>query len=203
MNSRRSVTRESLLRLGVELLTEQTYSSTGLDALLRRAGVPKGSFYHHFASKADYTHAVIDAYGAYFAKKLERTLQAPGRTPLAGLAAFIDSAIAGMARYACRRGCLAGNLGQELAAQDEHFRQQLDALLSDWQRRVANCLRAAIAAGELSADCDAEAAAALFWIAWEGAILRAKLAGSTAPLQLLRTQFFCRVLGVAEPPFTE
>jgi len=46
-----SETRESLLQAGVEVLTEKGFSSAGIDEILRRVGVPKGSFYHFFGSK--------------------------------------------------------------------------------------------------------------------------------------------------------
>ena len=39
-----SATRDVLIRCGMELLTEQGFSATGLDAVLKRATVPKGSF---------------------------------------------------------------------------------------------------------------------------------------------------------------
>ena len=36
-------TRELLLRAGLEVLTEKGFSATGIDEILGRAGVPKGS----------------------------------------------------------------------------------------------------------------------------------------------------------------
>ncbi|WP_163009315.1 TetR/AcrR family transcriptional regulator, partial [Pseudomonas viridiflava] len=41
-------TRETLLRRGLEVLTEQGFSATGIDYILKEIGVPKGSFYHYF-----------------------------------------------------------------------------------------------------------------------------------------------------------
>ena len=39
-----SDTRELLLRAGLEVLTEKGFAATGIDEILRRVGVPKGSF---------------------------------------------------------------------------------------------------------------------------------------------------------------
>ena len=183
--------RDALLRAGMALLTEQGFSATGLDAMLKRVNVPKGSFYHYFASKDAFGREVIDAYDAYFQAKLEhwlhddaRAASAASPSPLARLANFVDDAKAGMARHAYRRGCLVGTLGQELGALPDGYRDRLAGVLQGWQDRVAACLREARRRGELSARADCDALAAFFWIGWEGAVLRARLVESAAPLDI-------------------
>lgn len=183
-------TREALVRLGTEILTEKGFLSTGIDELLKRAGVPKGSFYHYFTSKDAFGHAVIDNYASYFARRLDRWLLDDHYAPLQRLKNFVTDAKKGMARFDFRRGCLIGNMGQELGAGHEDFRLRLDEVLSDWQTRVATCLEAAITAGELSPRADCQQLAAFFWIGWEGAVLRAKLVRSDAPLELFAKHFF-------------
>ncbi|HYQ39076.1 MAG TPA: TetR family transcriptional regulator C-terminal domain-containing protein, partial [Pseudomonas sp.] len=107
-------TREALLHAGMRLLTEKGFLSTGIDAVLREVGVPKGSFYHYFASKEAFGRAVLERYGAWFAAKLDRWLLDGSRPPLVRLEDFVADARTGMARHAFRRGCLVGNLGQEV-----------------------------------------------------------------------------------------
>lgn len=176
-------TREALLHAGMALLTEQGFLGTGIDAVLRQVGVPKGSFYHYFASKEAFGRAVLERYAAWFAAKLDRWLRDATRPPLARLEDFVADAGAGMARHAWRRGCLVGNLGQEVTQLPEGFRTQLEAVLDDWQVRLAACLRAAQADGSLAAHLDCDELAAFFWIGWEGAVLRARLVQSDAPLR--------------------
>lgn len=170
-------------------LTEKGFATAGLDEILGRVGVPKGSFYHYFASKEAFGLALIERYAHFFARKLDRHLLCAELTPLARVQAFVDDAQAGMARYDYRRGCLIGNLGQEMGALPESFRAQLQAVFADWQARLAACLRLAQQAGEMSATADAEQLAAFFWIGWEGAVLRAKLAQSAEPLTVF-ARFF-------------
>src|SRR3546814_3331647 len=55
-------TRELLLEKGIELLLQHGYHDLGISALLQATRTPKGSFYHHFASKEDYALQVIDLY---------------------------------------------------------------------------------------------------------------------------------------------
>ncbi|RAA52241.1 TetR family transcriptional regulator [Burkholderia multivorans] len=179
-----------LLRTGLEILTEKGFSSTGLDEILGRAGVPKGSFYHYFDSKEAFGLALIDRYAEFFARKLDRHFGDAERSPLQRVRAFVDDARDGMARYDYRRGCLIGNLGQEMGALPETFRARLQATFEDWQRRLADCLRAAQQAGELSHAAAPTELAAFFWIGWEGAVLRAKLERRDAPLVLFAQHFF-------------
>jgi TetR/AcrR family transcriptional repressor of nem operon len=179
-----SETRESLLRVGVEILTEKGFSSTGIDEILRRVGVPKGSFYHFFGSKEAFGAELIERYAGYFARKLDRFLLDTTMSPLQRLRAFTLDARSGMARYEYKRGCLVGNLGQEMGTLPESFRERLKAVFHDWQSRVAACLEEAKTCGEISADSDCRQLAATFWIGWEGAILRAKLEGTPEALDL-------------------
>jgi TetR/AcrR family transcriptional regulator, transcriptional repressor for nem operon len=195
----RLVTREALIRGGLELLTERGFNSVGLEEVLRRVGVPKGSFYHYFSSKDDFGQQVLAAYAAYFAGKLDRWLLDESRPPLQRIAAFVADARAGMARHHYCRGCLVGNLGQEMGALDESFREQLEAVFQDWQTRLAACLAAAVAAGELAADTDYARWAAFFWIGWEGAVLRAKLVRNDAPLRLFADTFFAGLPTLTQP----
>ncbi|MPV60082.1 TetR family transcriptional regulator [Burkholderia sp. HI2761] len=183
-------TRDMLLRTGLEILTEKGFSATGLDEILGRAGVPKGSFYHYFDNKEAFGLELIDRYADFFARKLDRHLGNTAHAPLQRVQAFVDDARDGMARYAFSRGCLIGNLGQEMGALPESFRARLRATFEDWQRRLADCLAAAQQAGELAASAEPAELAAFFWIGWEGAVLRAKLERSDVPLALFARFFF-------------
>jgi TetR/AcrR family transcriptional repressor of nem operon len=95
-----------------------------------------------------------------------------------------------MARHGFRRGCLVGNLGQEMGTLPESFRAQLEQVFLDWQARTAACLAEAQRAGEIAHHHDCAALAEFFWIGWEGAVLRAKLQRSAAPLQACAGGFF-------------
>ncbi|AWI76407.1 TetR family transcriptional regulator [Parazoarcus communis] len=178
----RDHTREVLMRAGTEILTEHGFASTGIDLVLKRAGVPKGSFYYYFSSKEEFGAAVIAQYANYFARKLDRWLLDEATPPLERLSAFVADAKAGMSRFEFRRGCLIGNLGQELGALNESYRVQLEAVFCDWQQRLAHCFEAAKRCGQLAPDADAAALAEFFWIGWEGAVLRAKLVRNAEPL---------------------
>ncbi len=178
------------MRAGLEVLTEKGFSATGIEEILGRVGIPKGSFYHYFESKEAFGLELIGRYGEFFARKLDRHLRNPALSPLDRLHAFVDDAKAGMARFAYRRGCLIGNLGQEMGSLPESFRARLKDTFEDWQSRFSACLAEAQKAGQLAPDADTRQLAAFFWIGWEGAVLRAKLEQSAAPLEVFAEFFF-------------
>lgn len=182
--------RAALLRAGVATLTEKGFSAVGIEEILKAADVPKGSFYHYFGSKSEFGLALVDAYSDYFAQKLDRWFLDETRTPLQRLRDFIADAREGMARYEFRRGCLVGNLGQEMGTLPGAFRERLTASFQDWETRTKHCLEAAKTAGEIQPDADCGHLAAFFWTGWEGAVLRAKLERSAAPLDRFADGFF-------------
>ncbi|MES9882107.1 MAG: TetR/AcrR family transcriptional regulator, partial [Sedimenticola sp.] len=178
---------------GVEILTEKGFSATGIDEILRRVGIPKGSFYHYFGSKNAFGAALIKRYADYFEHKLDHFLKDETRPPLARIQAFVADAEAGMSRYQFKRGCLVGNLGQEMGSLPELFREQLKAVFTAWQGRVESCLEAAKEAGELTPGADCRKLAEVFWIGWEGAVLRAKLERGPEPLRAFADFYFTAV----------
>jgi len=190
----RADTRNALVWCGTELLTERGFQITGIDEVLKRVGVPKGSFYHYFKSKDHFGHAVIDNYEAYYAKKMDRIFGDSSQSPLQRLVNITLNAKNGMVKFDFKRGCLIGNLGQELAALDTQFRERLEGVLVSWEKRVAECLSEAIDAGELAPGQDPQILSRFFWVGWEGAILRSKLMRSLEPIDQFTSIFFRSVL---------
>lgn len=183
-------TRSLLVRTGLVVLTEKGYSSVGIDEILRMVGVPKGSFYHYFESKEAFGQVLIAAYADHYARKLDRCFLDTGRSPLQRLRNFVEDAKEGMAKHGFRRGCLVGNLGQEMAVLPESFRRQLTDVFQDWQQRTKRCLQEAQDAGQIDSTLDCAHLASFFWIGWEGAVLRAKLERDPTALDTFATGFF-------------
>ncbi|MBS1207491.1 MAG: TetR family transcriptional regulator [Proteobacteria bacterium] len=175
-------TRQELIRSGLEVITETGYLAAGIEAVIKNIAVPKGSFYHCFKSKQEFGMAVIDAYGCFFAHKLDKFLLDTQHAPLQRIEAFVLHAGQGMTKYDFRRGCLVGNLLQETPLLPETFPERLRAILNAWESRVAACLDEAKLRGELATDVPPSELARQFWSGWEGAVMRAKLFRSVDPL---------------------
>ncbi|MFJ3463466.1 TetR/AcrR family transcriptional regulator [Achromobacter spanius] len=188
-------TRALLIRVGMELLTERGFSSTGLDAILKRATVPKGSFYHYFKSKEDFGHQVMQAYDEYFCKKLDRWLLDEQTAPLQRLRNFVQDAKRGMARHGFTRGCLVGNFGQEVGVLPDQYRESMNRILQSWESRVAACLAIAQQHGAINAQSDCRSLSQFFWIGWEGAVLRAKMMRNADPMDTFLEGFLAGLPG--------
>lgn len=106
-------TRNDLIRSGLELLTQNGFLATGVDAIVKNANVPKGSFYYYFKSKEDYAQTVLNAYDSFFEHKLKKHLHESSCTPMVRLENFINDACEGIKKYNFTRGCLVGNMMQE------------------------------------------------------------------------------------------
>lgn len=58
-------TKSKLLGAAIHVIRAQGYSATTVDDICAAAGVTKGSFFHHFASKEQLGIAAIEAFGAF------------------------------------------------------------------------------------------------------------------------------------------
>ena len=186
-------TRAELIRAGLEQLTESGFAASGIEQILKRVGVPKGSFYHYFSSKEAFGLAVLENYAAYFLKKLNKHLSQSDEAPLSRLSNFVEDAKFGMQKHDFKRGCLVGNLGQEVDLLPISFRKELVAIFETWQCEVAACLEEAKKQGQIAQNVDCELLAEYFWIGWEGAVSRARLEASVKPLD---NYFKCFVMGL-------
>lgn len=171
------------------MLLKRGYYGLGIQDVLRETGTPKGSFYHHFDSKEDFAHQVVDSYMETVHDGLDMALKDQSRTPLERARQFFE-----LTREKYRQegymGCLLGGLGQELSGVNESFRQRIEDCLSEIARRISLCLDEACRQGELPPDTDTRLMADLLVDCWEGAALRTRLRRDPAPLGTVLDFYF-------------
>lgn len=191
---KRTNKREQLIEVGSHAIVQRGYNAASINDILTAAGVPKGSFYYYFASKEDFGLAIIDDFAARYQQRISNFLEDERYSPLTRLRNYFVSKIADMKTCECTDGCLIGNLAQELSAQNELFRDRLNQIFRSWEQCFAQCLTAAVAAGELEERGNLEQLAQFILSSWEGAILQAKVAKSTEPMSTFVDLMFSRVL---------
>ncbi len=182
--------KEQLVQVGLQRFLKDGYAATGINTILEDAGVPKGSFYHHFESKEAFAAEVVRSYSnSERFRFVELTTKSKG-SPLERLKKYFKAMIAAHGRAAEVSGCLLGAVSLEIAEHSDELRREARLGLDGWQAGIAELLRAAITEGELAKTADADELAALIVDHWEGAQVRAKAEQSDKPLdRFLRFTF--------------
>ena len=189
-------TKRQLLEAGLTMLLERGYNDLGVQALLEATGIPKGSFYHHFASKEDFALQVVDLYMEGVHQGLDACLADDGTPPLQRVRSFFE-ATREKYRSDGYLGCMLGGVGQELAGVNEVFRKKIDACLTTIGDQVAICLAEAKARGDLPQGADPHKMAMLLVNCWEGAALRSRLQRCPDPLDEMLEFYFQMATGPA------
>src|SRR5260370_31964720 len=87
-------TRDHLLQVGLRRIHAMGYASTGVKEILDDADVPKGSFYHHFASKEAFAKEVLELYVRGENERAEKILRDGKAAPLKRLRRYFEELIA-------------------------------------------------------------------------------------------------------------
>ncbi len=194
----KETTRTLLLETGRQLFLARGYSSTGIEAVVQAAGVPKGSFYYYFGSKEEFGLQVLDRFAEEVRANFERCLGDTSVPPIGRFRRYFEEACVRLESQECRTGCLVGNLSQEMAAQSEAFRIRLEEIFESIIDRYVEGLKVAEEAGEIPRGQDLRALAEFCLGSWQGAILRAKSARSTRPIRTFIEILFGSILAKPE-----
>ena len=193
--NRKDDKRERILDAGLQVMFLQGYNGTGVKDIVDAAGIPKGSFYNYFESKEDFAvqalHRVADTGRA----DMQARLREGGEPPLRRLVALFAEKIAVASEDDIRRGCLLGNLCQEMSAVSNPIRREVDRLMRSHIGVIQGCLEEAQQRGELCREMTASGMAEFVFDAWEGALLRAKCRQDKQPLEDF-TRSLNRLLGL-------
>jgi len=176
-------TKLELLEAGTRLMLEKGYSNCGLQEVLESCGVPKGSFYYYFDSKEDFALQIIRHFDQGYTEQILSSLRDKTLSPTERLKMYCTTHRQRIEERKCTRGCLIGNLSQEMAGQSEVLREELEKVFLRWTDVFAACMEEGQKKGEIRKDFDALQLADLFLSGWEGAILRAKSTRSVKPLE--------------------
>jgi TetR/AcrR family transcriptional repressor of nem operon len=183
-------TRDNLVQAGLKMIHEEGYSASGIQGIVEKANVPKGSFYTYFASKEAFGTEVIDAYSARGQAKLREFLCNPDVAPLTRLEAYFDDRIAAFRASNFARGCLMGNFSAETADHSAPIRDHLVKHFRAWSSQFEACISEAQKQGTISSRLPASQLADFIFNSWEGALLRMRAEKSDAPLIEFKTIVF-------------
>jgi AcrR family transcriptional regulator len=173
--SKRRDGRSLLLKGARQLLAEKGYAGMELRDVAERGKAPRGSIYHHFpGGKVQLAREAAELEGATIRDTIERSLEERGLRQT--LALFGDVFRRRVADFPERIGCPVAAVALA-RPEDPELAAVATAAFQSWERPIAAALR-----DEGVNPRDAEAFAGLVVSTVEGALLRARAAGSQEPL---------------------
>jgi TetR/AcrR family transcriptional regulator, transcriptional repressor for nem operon len=125
-------TRERLLQTAFQEIHAHGFQGMRVDEVLRKSGLQKGAFYHHFGSKAELGQAVLEEQIAPLIESLWLEPLDGIKDPVAEFPLFLDLLEQHLPKAMLEHGCPLNNLAQEMASQDENFRQRIDKMFNHW-----------------------------------------------------------------------
>ncbi|MGI5160748.1 TetR/AcrR family transcriptional regulator [Microbispora sp. CA-102843] len=167
---RRAETRQRLYRAAADLIAEQGFAATTVDAIAERAGVAKGTVFYNFGSKEALFAGLLD----HGIERLADALAEAARRPAASPVAVLDALMLAQLRFFDEYGPFARVLLAEIwrAAWQDAVLRLRTSVLAVYERVLAD----AVAAGELRPGFDTgTAATAVFGMVLTVAIERRAL----------------------------
>ena len=141
--------RTQLIEEGRLLFLEKGYTATSIDQVCQKAGVTKGGFFHHFASKEEFAAAMLEHTWADFEKR--HAAMDVSHDPGGALADHVDF----MVRYIADTGRLLPLLAGELGSTHPEISQQVRGYFQSWMSFLIEALTSARA--QSGADFDPQA----------------------------------------------
>jgi len=191
------VTREKILDAAFQEIYRHGFQAASLNNILANTGLTKGALYHHFPTKDELGHAVIEE---VVREGLDAMVFAPLRESEEPYEALLDVIRTKAARTDAdnvKLGCALNNLMQEMSPLDARFKKRLNGVLTTWQDAVEEALRRAQKQGRVRRDVDPRAAALFIVSAWEGCVGVAKNLQSVKDFRLCMSQLEGYVRGLA------
>src|SRR5207244_6756605 len=169
----------------MDLIWENSYGATSVDAICERAGAKKGSFYYFFKSKSELAAAALEA--DWKMRKVDMdSIFSPTVPPLERLERYFDFVHDRLAELQKKCGAVLGcplfTLGSEVSTQDEVLRDKVHEILNRKVKYFESAIRDAHAQGLIVAP-DAKAKAKGLFACYQGTLTQARIENNVEPLR--------------------
>jgi TetR/AcrR family transcriptional regulator, transcriptional repressor for nem operon len=189
--------KERLLDAAMDLIWENSYGATSVDAICDRAGAKKGSFYYFFKSKSELAAAALE--DCWNKKRAEMdSIFSPTVPPLERFDRYFDFVHDRLAEVQKKCGSILGcpfiSVGGEVSTQDQIVRETIDRIMDRKVNYFVSAVRDAAAEGLIDAPDPVAKARALF-SCYQGMMAQARIQND---IELLRgfKEVAMEVLGV-------
>ena len=169
--------KKRLTDAALDLMWENSYGTTSVDAICERAGAKKGSFYYFFKSKSELTVAALEAEWNKNKAKMD-ALFSPTIPPLERFDRYFDYVRDRLAELQKTCGSILGcpllSIGSEVSTHDQGVRDTIDRI---WDRKIKyfeSAIRDAHAQGLIEAP-DPKAKAKALFACYHGTLAQARI----------------------------
>lgn len=176
-------TRKRIIGHATQLVHRQGLKNTTIDDIIDSAGITKGSFYFHFASKEELGYAVIDTAADYVLSGLRQVSEDRALSPAQRLEAMLRLIQSAVEANDCESGCIVGNLALEMSDLHEGYRSKLAQVFDGWALLFQELLEEMQREGKLGVDLDAADFARHAVVVLEGGIMLSKVKRDPLPLR--------------------
>src|SRR5437870_4432976 len=164
--------KERLTDAAMDLIWENSYGATSVDAICEKAGAKKGSFYYFFKSKSELAAAALEA--DWKKRKTDMdSIFSPSVPPLERLERYFDFVHDRLAELQKKCGSVLGcplfTLGSEVSTQDEPLRDKVQEILNLKIKYFESAIRDAHAQGLIVAP-DAKTKAKALFACYQGTL---------------------------------
>jgi TetR/AcrR family transcriptional repressor of nem operon len=174
-----SKVREKIVSAALDRFHALGFNACGVQEIVDKAGVPKGSFYNYFKSKELLALEVLDIYTHHLGREI---LSDKKLTPLGRLRKHFEFLASRRAKLGYSKGCLICNFAAEGSQEMPLVRKAVADSLTEWTSLIAAAVRDGQVDGSIASDLDAEQIARFLVNGWQGAAVRMKITNSGQPL---------------------
>ena len=176
--------KERLAEAAMDLIWENSYGATSVDAICERAGAKKGSFYYFFKSKSELAAAALENDWQKRRADMDTFFSATV-PPLERFERYFDYVHDRLAELQKECGSILGcpllSVGSEMSTQDELLREKVQEILDRKIRYFESAIRDAHSQGLIVAP-DAKAKAKGLFACYQGTLAQARIENNLEPL---------------------
>ncbi|MBL4804626.1 MAG: TetR/AcrR family transcriptional regulator [Alphaproteobacteria bacterium] len=174
-------TKQSLICAATRLMWQNSYNLVSVDDICAEADVRKGSFYHHFKSKADLAVSLMEHHYQEYESIMDEIFDV-SRGPQERFKAFAEKVFEIQSEKKKESGCVFGSLfvtlGLEMASEEQAVREKAAEILNRYQNYYATAIRDMVAANEIDKDTDIEEVASTIHSFIVGQLILARINNS-------------------------
>ena len=181
LSEKGNITRARIVETARELFHKNGVRATSVDQILEASGTGKSQFYHYFSSKEDIVREVLRFY-----KEVIKSGQGPIRVEIdswEGLENYFNDHLRGIRTFNYERACPIGSIGNELAAENEDIRQDVNAVLDISIQKITEFFESLKKAGKLKKTADPKSLANFSLASLQGAMLLSKFSKDPVPAE--------------------